>query len=96
MLGGGWGVERSAPPSLEAMSACSFTGKGDGPVVQQMLAELEWIILSTMAQVLEDHATTGKTISRKELTAAQMAMRRIAALRRSESERGRSFWRVLH
>jgi len=23
MLGGGWGVSRSAPPSLEAMSACS-------------------------------------------------------------------------
>ena len=23
MLGGGWGVERSAPPSLEAMCACS-------------------------------------------------------------------------
>ena len=23
MLGGGWGVERRAPPSLEAMSACS-------------------------------------------------------------------------
>ena len=24
MLGGGWGVERRAPPSLEAMSACSI------------------------------------------------------------------------
>ena len=25
MLGGGWGVSRSAPPSLEAMSACSWS-----------------------------------------------------------------------
>ena len=28
MLGGGWGVERRAPPSLEAMCACSRVGDG--------------------------------------------------------------------
>ena len=27
MLGGGWGVSRRAPPSLEAMSACSLLVK---------------------------------------------------------------------
>ena len=31
MLGGGWGVSRSAPPSLEAMCACSYLYLPEAP-----------------------------------------------------------------
>ena len=64
--------ECSLPPREVLDEACCaiekarFTGKADRVMVPQMLAEFEWIFRSTFERALEDYATSGATIGRKE------------------------------
>ena len=69
--------ECSLPPKKVLDEACRaienarFTGKADKVMVPQMLAAFEWSFRSTFEQALEDYATSGATIGRKEQEAMQ-------------------------
>ena len=80
--------ECSLPPKKVLDEACHaiekarFTGKADQVMVPQMLAAFEWIFRSTFEQALEDYATSGATIGRKE----QEAMKRESAEQRPRQQ----------
>ena len=80
--------ECSLPPKKVLDEACRaiekarFTGKADQVMVPQMLAAFEWIFRSTFEQALEDYATSGATIGRKE----QEAMKRETAEQRPRQQ----------
>ena len=59
MLGGGWGVSRSTPPSLEAMSACSGAGSDDGEEFEFEEQVCTWLVekLPTAASLPESLAS---------------------------------------
>ena len=68
--------------ACRAIEKARFTGKADQVMVPQMLAEFEWTFRSTFEQALEDYATSGATIGRKE----QEAMKRETAEQRPRQQ----------
>jgi hypothetical protein len=51
--------------TMEAIEHATFVGKGDRPMVQQLLGELEWDMKAAAAEATAQHAESGLTVDPK-------------------------------
>ena len=74
--------------TTDAIEHAKFVGKADKPMVQQLLAELEWIMKTAAEQATAQHAASGLTVDPSRLRWLKRAARLRARAGASEAREG--------